>query len=115
MACGRQARPYDLFRIEWKRWVTNAGRLRSRITISQLDRTKAGAHDYTAVHVPIVILHGTKDGVVPVRGSHKLRAKYANVLLHEYPGAGHWLFEEVTTSDAIFTDLTLWLTKQNFA
>jgi pimeloyl-ACP methyl ester carboxylesterase len=108
LAPARQRELFDLL-------VPESGRVLFELSFSQLDRTKAGAHDYTAVHVPIVILHGTKDGVVPARGSHKLRAKYANVLLHEYPGAGHWLFEEVTTSDAIFTDLTLWLTKQNFA
>jgi pimeloyl-ACP methyl ester carboxylesterase len=95
--------------------VPESGRVLFEMSFPQLDRTKAGAHDYKAVHVPIVILHGTKDGVLTVKGSHKLRSKYANVTLHQYPGAGHWLFEEPNTSDTMYADLALWLSAQNLS
>lgn len=95
--------------------VPESGRVLFEMALPQLDRTKAGAHDYTEVRVPIVILQGTKDGVVPVQGSRKLRSKYANVTLHEYSGAGHWIFEEANTADAMFADLALWLTTQNIS
>ncbi len=105
LAPARQRKLFDLL-------VPESGRVLFELSFPQLDRTKAGAHDYNEVQVPIVILHGTKDGVVPSRGSRKLKAKYANVTLHEYPGAGHWLFEEPTTSDTVFSDLGRWLTAQ---
>jgi pimeloyl-ACP methyl ester carboxylesterase len=107
LAPARQRELFDLL-------VPESGRVLFELSFPQLDRTKAGAHDYSAVKIPVIILHGTKDGVVPYRGSHKLRSKYANVLLHEYPGAGHWAFEESNTSNAMFADLVQWLTAQNF-
>jgi pimeloyl-ACP methyl ester carboxylesterase len=104
----RQRELFDLL-------VPESGRVLFELGFPQLDRTKAGAHDYKAVQVPIVILHGTKDGVVPARGSHRLRSKYVNVTLHEYPGAGHWAFEEANTSDIMFADLARWLTAHNIS
>jgi pimeloyl-ACP methyl ester carboxylesterase len=95
--------------------VPESGRVLFELSFPQLDRTKAAAHDYRAVVVPMIILHGTKDGVVPARGSHKLRSKYANVVLHEYSGAGHWAFEEANTADKMFADLGRWITEQNFS
>jgi non-heme chloroperoxidase len=108
LAPARQRELFDSF-------VPESGRVLFELSFPQLDRTKAGAHDYSKVQAPVVILQGTKDGVVPVRGSRKLRSKYANATLHQYPGAGHWLFEEATTSDAIFTDLGCWLTTQKIS
>ena len=108
LAPARQRELFDLL-------VPESGRVLFELSFPQLDRTKAGAHDYKEVEVPIVILHGTKDGVVPVRGSKKLCAKYANATLHQYPGAGHWLFEQPTTSDTIFADLGRWLTTQKIS
>lgn len=108
LAPARQKALFDLL-------VPDSGRVLFELSFPQLDRTKAGAHDYSAVKVPVIILHGTKDGVVPCRGSHKLRSKYANVLLHEYVGAGHWAFEETNTSNTMFADLGRWLTAHNFS
>jgi pimeloyl-ACP methyl ester carboxylesterase len=95
--------------------VPESGRVLFELSFPQLDRTKAGAHDYSKVQVPLIILHGTKDGVVPVRGSRKLRSKYPQATLHEYHGAGHWLFEETANSNAIFADLGHWLTTQKIS
>jgi pimeloyl-ACP methyl ester carboxylesterase len=44
--------------------VPESGRVLFELSFPQLDRTKAGAHDYSKVQVPLAILHGTKDGVV---------------------------------------------------
>ncbi len=89
--------------------VPESGRVLFECSFPQLDRAKAGAHDYNAVKVPVAIFHGTSDGVVPVGGSRKLKIKYANVQLHEYAGAGHWFFEEPNTSTALYEDLNRWL------
>ncbi len=95
--------------------VPESGRVLLEMGFPQLDRTKAGAHDYAAVQVPVLILQGTKDGVVPLRGSRKLQVKYAKATLHQYPGAGHWIFEEPTTSDVLFADLGRWLATHNLS
>jgi pimeloyl-ACP methyl ester carboxylesterase len=89
--------------------VAESGRALFEIALAPLDRTKAAAVDCAAIRVPIVILHGTKDGVLPSAGSRKLQKRYPDAVLHDYPGSGHWLFEEPHAVDAIYDDLTAWL------
>lgn len=93
--------------------VPESGRVLFEMALSQLDRKKACAHTYSDVDVPVVILQGGRDGVVPARGARALAKRYGRSTLFEYPDAGHWLFEEPETADRIFADLFRWLADFN--
>jgi pimeloyl-ACP methyl ester carboxylesterase len=61
--------------------VPESGRVLFELVLSQLDRKKACAHTYSSVKVPVAILQGGRDGVVPARGSRTLVKRYSNACL----------------------------------
>jgi acylglycerol lipase len=66
-----------------------------------------------AIALPILIMHGTADGLAHVSHSEKLYAGISSVdkTLKLYPGLYHEIFNEPDRS-RVFTDLNQWLTAQ---
>jgi fermentation-respiration switch protein FrsA (DUF1100 family) len=56
----------------------------------RLDLTGASPENSVAhTHVPVLLIHGQKDGNIPVRHSRRVKLMNAKVVLWEVPGADH--------------------------
>jgi len=62
------------------------------------------------ISTPILIIHGKKDEVVPVRFSKKLSTKYKNIQLKIYSGADH-KFEDYYIQKRLVKDTVNWFLK----
>ena len=65
---------------------------------------------YAELRLPLLIMHGTDDALVPVAASHMLEAAAVNadVTSHYYPGLFHEIFNEPEQQQVI-ADLVAWL------
>lgn len=62
------------------------------------------------IKAPILIIHGQKDDVVPVKFSKKLAKEYQNIKLVIYSGADH-KFEDYYIQQKLIRETTKWLKK----
>jgi alpha-beta hydrolase superfamily lysophospholipase len=81
-------------------------RLSTEVTAA-ITRVQAGAADFS---VPLLILHGSADRMVPPDGSREFFAKvrHPDKELREYPGAYHVLFADLNSGE-VLEDLARWL------
>ncbi len=87
--------PEDEARAEFANYVWDSGRVLFELSNWFLDRRRASAVDRRAIRMPVLIVGGRRDAIVPigwVRAAARAfegRAEYA-----EYPDLGHWLVGE---------------------
>ncbi len=76
--------------------------------IDSMDRFRAR---YAELRLPLLIMHGTADALVPVSSSRMLEvaAVNADVTAHYYDGLFHEIFNE-PEQQQVFADLRAWLT-----
>jgi alpha-beta hydrolase superfamily lysophospholipase len=81
-------------------------RLSTEVT-SAIGRVQDGAPDFP---VPLLILHGSADRMVPPDGSREFFAKvrHPDKEFREYPGAYHVLFADLNSAE-VLADLERWL------
>lgn len=81
-------------------------RLSTEVTAA-IDRVQSGASSF---RVPILILHGTADRMVPPDGSRTFfsKVRFSGSELKEYPGAYHGLFADLNAAEVI-GDLLGWI------
>lgn len=86
------------------RWGT--ARLSTEVTAA-IDRVQAGAARFS---VPLLILHGAADRMVPPEGSRRFFAKvqHPDRQLREYPQAYHGLFADLDHGE-VLRDLEQWI------
>lgn len=88
--------------------VWESGRVLFEAGFAMLDSHHATRVDFAKIQVPMLLLHGTDDRIVIVQCSRQVVKKYPRATLKEYPGAGHWFFEE-PVSKQVFADTRAWL------
>jgi alpha-beta hydrolase superfamily lysophospholipase len=78
--------------------------------IRAIDRVQAGA---SSLSVPLLVLHGSADRMVPPDGSREFfsKVKYPDREFREYPGAYHGLFADVGHQE-VLRDLEHWLERR---
>lgn len=81
-------------------------RLSTEVTAA-IQRVQAGARDFA---IPLLILHGSDDRMVPPAGSRRFfaGARLADREFHEYPGAYHGLFADLNREE-VLSDLERWI------
>jgi alpha-beta hydrolase superfamily lysophospholipase len=81
-------------------------RLSTEVTAA-ISRVQAGA---SSLSLPVLILHGSADRMVPPDGSREFIAKvcYPDRELREYPGTYHGLFADLNAHD-VLDDLERWI------
>jgi alpha-beta hydrolase superfamily lysophospholipase len=81
-------------------------RLSTEVTAA-IDRVQSGASSF---RVPLLILHGTADRMVPPDGSRTFfsKVRFPGSELKEYPGAYHGLFADLNAAEVI-GDLLGWV------
>jgi alpha-beta hydrolase superfamily lysophospholipase len=72
------------------------GKLTARLAAELLDRAGRFPAQVLRLKLPILIVHGTDDALVPVEGSRNLLPRFgsADKTLREYPGLYHEVFNE---------------------
>ena len=83
-------------------------RLSTEVTAA-IHRVQAGAPNFV---VPLLILHGSADRMVPPAGSRRFftRLRLADREFHEYPDAYHGLFADLNHEE-VLSDLERWIEK----
>lgn len=87
----------DDFRVKW--WRTSIGEDREHL------RTVSPANLADRVHIPVLIIHGTDDTVVPIEQSERMRDRLRSagkdVRYVTLPGDDHWLSDAATRTQML--------------
>jgi len=96
-------------RAVYSRYVYECGRAFFEIGFSFLDSKKASSIDAAAVAVPVLLVAGAEDRIVPASVNRKTAHKYRDVATYmEFPRHAHWLVGEPGW-ERIAGQIHLWL------
>jgi acylglycerol lipase len=87
------------------------GKISAGLGVALIDSMDRFRSRYTELRLPLLIMHGTADGLVPASSSHMLEAAAVNadVTAHYYDGLFHEIFNE-PEQQHVFADVRAWLT-----
>lgn len=92
----------------YNRLIPESGRAYFEIVTWFFDRHKSTYVPTKDVNVPILVISGEKDRIIPPSVVKKVAAKYPQAEYKCYPDHSHWLIDE-TGSDEIVNDIDVWL------
>ena len=92
----------------YNRLVPESGRAYFEIVYWFFDRRKATYVPTKEISVPILIITGEKDRLIPPRVVKKIAEKYPEADYKCYPDHSHWLIDE-PGGEEIVSDIDMWL------
>lgn len=82
-------------RAAYSRYVHESGRAFFEIGLSFLDPRKAASIDEKKIDVPVLVVAGAEDRIVPASVNLKIARKYRDLATYmEFPRHAHWIFGE---------------------
>lgn len=90
--------------------LVDHGRMRLGTVVRMVDAAAALREVLHQLHLPLLILHGAADELIPPAGSQHLMEKAASSdkTLRLYPGMGHEIVNEIDRT-TVLSDITAWL------
>lgn len=90
--------------LEWTQNMALTGSLRATLATANAWSSTDFRNDLASISIPVLVIHGTSDGTVPIDNSGRRTAKLLpNATLSEFDGEPHGLF--LTASDRLNKEL----------
>ncbi len=90
--------------LEWTQSMALTGSERATLAAANAWSTTDFRADLAAIHIPVLVIHGTRDETVPIENSGRRAAKLLpNATLSEYDGEPHGLF--LTAADRLSEEI----------
>ena len=90
--------------LEWTQEMALTGSQRATLATAKSWSTTDFRPDLAAIHIPVLVIHGTSDHTVPIDNSGRRTAKLlSNATLSEYDGEPHGLF--LTAADRLSEEI----------